>query len=441
MWVPKLEEKHVRYRAIVEALASDIERGTLRAGDQLPPQRELAYKLGVNLSTISRAYQEAARRRLIGGEVGRGTYVLASSSEAKLFALKSKTLRAIDLSTNIPATMPGDRSFVAAAADLSPEEQIEAGRYHSPHLLQRTRDAIEGWLAYRGLPERPGMIVPCAGAQAALQALLVEKTRPGDPILVESFTFPGMKVIARQLQLRLVSVDQDEEGVLPEALALAARGSSARLAVLVPNLQNPTGAIMGDRRRAAIAAVVAEQNLLVIEDDVYGPLTDRPPLVRDLGDRGILISSLSKTVMPGLRFGFVAGSQENLEALSNDLHFTSWLMSPLAMMIGCRWIGDGTARARAEWQRREIAERWKIMAETLGPSGRPPAPHAWLKVDGDPEDAVRHCRSLGVEVVSANLFAASRKSASRIRICLTAASTQLELRAALVCLAEVGARP
>lgn len=440
--MPAIPEVSPSFRAIVDALAKDIEEGRLRAGDRLPPQRELAYTLSVNLSTISRAYQEASRRRLIGGEVGRGTFVLASSAEAKLFALKQPALQRLDLSTNVPVVMPSDGSaIIDTLQSLSDEERREATQYHSPQLLDRARSAIHLWLAKRGYDATGKTIIPCAGAHAALQVLLLEKTRPNDPILVESFTFPGMKVLARQLQLRLIPIEQDAEGITPEGLEAAAGGSAAKFAVLVPNLQNPTGAIMGDKRRRAIADIVLSQGLNVIEDDVYGAFSNGPPLAHDLGRQGLLVSSLSKTVMPGLRFGFLCGDDELLEPLHDSLHLTSWLMSPLAMTIGSTWIEDGTAEERTLWQKEEMLRRWKLMIAILGPSASNPAPHVWLDVGEDPDLITMRAKEMGVEIVSANLFAAGRRSAKKVRVCLTAARTTEELARGLQVLAELGARP
>ncbi|MFD1379935.1 GntR family transcriptional regulator [Fodinicurvata halophila] len=113
MWTPRLEGRNsVKYLAIVEALSDAVTQGELRPGDRLPPQRDLAWRLDVNLSTVTQAYREAARRHLVGGEVGRGTYVLPESREATLFKLKEPDSRhGLDLSTNVPARQPGNRDL------------------------------------------------------------------------------------------------------------------------------------------------------------------------------------------------------------------------------------------------------------------------------------------------------------------------------------------
>ncbi|MBW8724508.1 MAG: GntR family transcriptional regulator, partial [Inquilinus limosus] len=208
MWVPSLEGRSpVRYLAIVEALADAIAAGDLRPGERLPTHRDLAWRLGLNVSTVTQAYHEAARRHLVSGEVGRGTYVLAASREAALFGLKAvpgSGPAPIDLSTNVPAVDPDSADLAATLAAVAAEGRIDAAlAYHSPALLQRAGIAGAAWLAARGLHLRPADIMPCAGAQAALTAVLLQLCAPGDPVLVEDLAFPGLKAAARWLRLPL----------------------------------------------------------------------------------------------------------------------------------------------------------------------------------------------------------------------------------------------
>ena len=89
MWIPLITDSaQPRYLALVDAIAHAISCGELKPGERLPPQRRLAWALGWNPSTTMQAYREAARRHLVSGEVGRGTYVLSGSREATLFRLQ-----------------------------------------------------------------------------------------------------------------------------------------------------------------------------------------------------------------------------------------------------------------------------------------------------------------------------------------------------------------
>lgn len=443
MWTPDLYERgEVKYLALVNAMSEAIASGALRPGDRLPTHRDLAWRLGLNVSTVTQAYREAARRHLVGGEVGRGTYVLADSREATLFTLKGgrETGLAgkdgpVDLSTNVPAADPENGDLEATLATMLTRGALAgAVGYHAPKLVQRVQAAGAAWIALRGLELRPREVAPCAGAQQALLAALLSICGPGAPVLVEEVTFPGVKAIARQLRLRLVGVPLDREGVLPDALAKAARASGARVAVLVPALQNPTGSVMGAERRRAVAAVVRAHDLTVIEDDVYGALTEAPALATEIPERTVLVTGLSKTVMPGLRVAFVAGRAPEMQAVADEVQTTLWPLSPLSMEVAATWIEDGTAARRLAWQRTEIEARHRIARRVLGrEAGGPRAPHLWLfGRAGDAAQALAaRARAAGVEVVPADLFATSRRAPCAVRVSLTAARTRRDLAVGL----------
>ena len=437
MWTPDLSPYGaVKYLAIVDALAAAIAAGELRPGDRLPTHRALAWRLKVNVSTVTKAYLEATRRHLIGGEVGRGTYALADSREAALFALKEGApgVSSIDLSTNVPAQWPEkDELAVAVSRTLSAGAVGSLQGYHLPALVERARVCGATWLASRGLELRPRDVVPCAGAQQALMAVLLSLCSPDDPVLVEELTFPGMKAVARQLRLRLVGVAMDHEGILPDALDRAARTTKARVAVVVPSLQNPTGAVMSAERRRAVAAVAERRRLTLVEDDVYGALTDWPPLATEAPERTIVVTSLSKVVAPPLRFGLVAGRAPAMQAISAEVHATVWPMAPPMVELACRWIEDGTAARRLAWQRAETQARFRLAARDIvrGPGTSIPAPHVWLETAYPSDEAARRASEAGVVVVPSSFFTVGHTAPHAVRVSLTAAASRRELHIGL----------
>lgn len=439
-WLPDLDGRNrVKYLALVEAIADAVAAGTLKPGDRLPTHRDLAWRLKVNTSTITQAYREAARRHLVSGEVGRGTYVLADSTEAALFALRDAPEAAddlIDLSTNVPAALPGEDLAAALAALVAESGPAALTAYHSAALLRRSAVAGARWLADRGLPLRPAQVIPCAGAQQGLLAALLALAGPGETVLVEEVTFPGMKALARQLRLKLHPLPMDAEGITAEGLDAACRLTAARVAVLVPVLQNPTAATLGPERRQAVAAVARRHGLTVVEDDVYGAFTDTPPLAALLPDHGVVVTGLAKVGAPGLRFGLIAGAPRLLAPIAAEVHATSWPASPLLLDLACRWIEDGTALVLRDRQKAEIAERRRLAERLIG-RPLPLSPHQWLATRGDPEDAARTARAAGVEVVPAGLFAVGRERPQAVRLSLTAARSRRALSVALERLAPV----
>lgn len=439
MWTPDLQtDDQPRYLALVDAIARAIERGELKPGDRLPPQRRLAWALGLNPSTTMQAYREAARRHLVGGEVGRGTYVLASSREASLFRLKRPDAHPelIDLSTNLPVLDADDHDLQRSLAALCASGELASLQgYCSAHALQRGQLAISAWLRGRQLEIPPQQVLLCAGAQQGVFAALLGLCQPGEPVLVEALTSPGIKAACRQLRLPLHGVAMDGYGILPDDFDRVARATSARVAVLTPCMQNPTAVSMDADRREAIAAVARRHGMVIIEDDVYGALGDEPPLASLLPERSLLISSLSKTVAPGLRLGFIAGAAQWLSCIDPEAQATSWALSPLCLRIGSEWLEDGTAARRLSWQREQVGRRWRLAQKLLGAVPSPAAPHRWLQARAN-ENLLMCCRAARVEAAAADAFAVGHDAPRALRLSLTAAPSLAVLKRALEALAD-----
>lgn len=438
MWLPTLEsDDQPRYLALVDAIAAAIACGELKPGDRLPPQRRLAWALDLNPSTAMQAYREAARRHLVGGEVGRGTYVLASSREASLFRLKTPEAHPelVDLSTNLPVLDPDDDDMERSMTALCTTRELASLQgYPSARSLQRGQLAVSSWLRDRALEIPPQQVLLCAGAQQGVFAALIGLCEPGEPVLVEALTSPGIKAAGRQLRLPLHGVAMDAFGILPDDLDRLARATSARVAVLTPCMQNPTAVSMDARRREAIAAVARRRGLLIIEDDIYGALGDEPPLAAALPDRTLLISSLSKTVAPGLRLGFIAGPENWLSRIDPERQATSWALSTLCLRIGCQWLEDGTAARRLAWQREQMTRRWRLAQKLLGSTSSAASPHFWLPLPDD-RDLAALCRDAGIEAATAEAFAVGHDAPHALRLSLTAAPSLAVLKARLAAVA------
>lgn len=438
VWTPELiDDAQPRYLALVDAIATAIERGELKVGERLPPQRRLAWKLGLNPSTTQQAYREAAARHLVAGEVGRGTYVLAGSKEATLFRLKQHDRHSslIDLSTNVPVADPHPHDLQHSLQALLRADDLNLLDHYLDHdqlLLARLHGAR--WLAQRGLTLGADDLLLCGGAQQGLACVLQSLCQLGEAVMVEALTAPGIKAACRQLRLPVHGVALDHQGLRPDELDRVTRASGARVLVTTPTLHNPTGACMGDSRRQAVAEVVKRHGLRVIEDDVYGALSERAPLYPLLDGQGILVSSLSKTVAAGLRLGWIAAPASVLEHIDPHARATHWPVSPLNLRIACQWIANGTAARRLAWQREEIGERWRLARRVFGEAMRAqdePSPHVWVNTPGPAEALVGACRARGVEVVPASVFAVGGDEVRAVRISLSAATSRAQLKQGL----------
>lgn len=432
MWVPNLAGRNGKpvYRAIADSIDEDVQNGALRAGTRLPPHRDLADHLGVTVTTVTRAYAETARRGLTSGQVGRGTFIRGQESD-------DSPTGPIDLSINV--LMP-DREVL----DLQPRMfQRRAlpwtqllGYVPTPGHL-RHRQAMATWLGRLGLLTAPDRIVLTAGAQHAMATSFMAVTRPGDTVLVEELTYSGMKVLAQHQHLTLRGVAMDAEGLKPDALDAACTASRARVLYCMPRLQNPTSAVMSDRRRRQIAAVVNKHALTVIEDDTYGFLSpERAPLATLIPDRTLFVTSLSKSLFPGLRLGCVVASPALVEQVSGAVWASMIMTSPIGADLLSGWIEDGTATRIADWKRHEVPARQAIAARVLHGhrvQTHPSSPHLWLHLPSrwSSESFVAEMRSRGVVISASGQFAVGDQAPRAVRLCLGTPRTRGGLEQAL----------
>ncbi|WP_434778370.1 PLP-dependent aminotransferase family protein [Neisseria sp. Ec49-e6-T10] len=438
MWIPQLKPStKPKYLALADAIAYAIETGELKAGDRLPPQRQLAWKLGINPSTTMLAYREATRRHLIGGETGRGTYVLDGSKEASLFLIKQpkQSNQYFDLSTNIPAIDINNQDIQQTLAYLIQAEQLnDTQGYLTTQNCTLGQIMIAKWLGLRSIQCQPSQIKLCAGAQQGLFITLSSLCKMGDPILVESFTAPGIKAAAHQLHLPLYGIAMDQDGIIPTDLDRLIRTTSAKIIVLTPSLQNPTANTMNKQRQQEIAQVILKHHIVLIEDDVYGALTQQPPLCALLPEHSILISSFSKTVAAGLRVGYIVASTNLLQHIDPEAHLSHWAVSPLDLKIISHWIENGTAKNRLDWQYKQVESRWHLARKILGKNllkAQQPSPHIWLAVPFASPKLSDLCQQEKISVVPAEVFSVGKQHLNAIRISLTAAKNLVELKIAL----------
>lgn len=443
LWVPHLPQSdRPTYQAIADAIGDAIQMGQLRPGDQLPTHRLLADLLGINVSTASRAYREAARRRYLGGEVGRGTYVLGAASEAALFAAQRKPAGGvIDLSANIPPMPARDPDLAAALRSVDPERSAHLLRYPTAGDTLVHLDAAAKWIRRRAVPAEPGGILVCAGAQHAMDTA-VSLFPEAEEVACEALVYPGLRAAARHWKRRLHALAMDADGILPSALESAFR-SGIRLAVCSPTLHNPTTTTMSLARRRTLAAIARKWDAILVEEDVYGLLQeDAPPALASLApERVLYVTGLSKTVAPGLRLGYLAFPGALRERARDAEHHTSWYASPLAMDLARRWLEGGTAWRRLLAQRRELAARHRICQERLGAfdwKGHPHCPHLWIRTPpGGSSAFARRAAEAGVVVVPAEVFAAGRQAGDGVRVSIGAATDRGALAEGLARLAAL----
>ena len=209
------------------------------------------------------------------------------------------------------------------------------------------------------------MIFP--GAQCALGGFLTILTAPGDTVLTENITYPGIKGAAVRARVTLRGVATDADGILPDALDATCQKYMPKALYPVPTIHNPTTVTMPRSRRKDIAKVLARHRVVLLEDDAYGALEpDATPFVSLSPELAWHVSTISKCIAPGLRLAFaIAPDATGARALSEALRIDVQMTAPLMIALFTRWIRDGSADAIAAAIREEARARQTFGREIL----------------------------------------------------------------------------
>lgn len=444
IWSPDITLRSgARYRAIADALAEDLGRGKLLPGQRLPTHRDLAARLNLTVGTISRAYAEAERRGLVRGEVGRGTFVCDPERHGDLPGAAAAAGGLVDLALNL-SLAADDPDLAGALRQLLKQPDLAALlSYPQQAGSERYRQAGADWIGRHGLSVTSDRIVITAGAQHAITMALSALCRPGQTVLTEALTYPGLKTAAELLGLTLVPVAMDGQGLLPDALDREAKSLPGHVLYCMPTLHNPTTATMSTERREQIATVVRRHRLQVIEDDVHGLLAadDLFPLASLVPEATVYIASTSKLLAGGLRVAFMAAPLELVERLRFAVSASLWALPALNVEVAARWIADGTAAVIAERKRQEAAARQELARQLLPAGSVRSAARSyflWLELP-EPwrsERFVSAARALGVAVAPAEAFVVEPAEApAAVRVSLSASRERSTLAGGLRTLA------
>jgi DNA-binding transcriptional MocR family regulator len=381
-WVPSLmPHGSPRYLAFVQALEADIAAGRVKPGMRLLPQREMAQRLALSVGTVSKAYAEAELRGLTSGEVGRGTFVRRTRPRNGHGASEG----AVNLALNVPPYTGEDEAISAVLAEIVAEGEMANLLDYLPHQGTRPhRDAAAMWLASLGMRVDPDHLFITNGGQHALSVALGLVASPGDVVLTETFTYSGMVALAAQNDYRLRGVATDALGLVPEALDRAFGESGARALFCMPSLQTPTGAVMSEERRDAVAEIVAKHNAYLLEDDAYAFLFTPPPrtVSSRIPNRSFYVVSFAKCLAPGLRIAVMVVPEAFRDRCNNGVRATGWMATPLMAEVVTRLIRNGGLDEQVKRKREKAIIRNAIASRALG-SWLPAPPlqpgfHRWL---------------------------------------------------------------
>jgi DNA-binding transcriptional MocR family regulator len=435
VWSPQLSGSGTPiYRAIADALAADIAAGLLRPGEKLPTQRMLAARLGIDLTTVTRAYAEAASRGLVISEGRRGSFVRGSLPGDASQMVAGETTSGMNMPPEPADSLLRDQMLAGMKTLL--ETRLAPLHYPAAGGGEAAREAAASYLGRNMAGISPDAVVITAGSQNGLHAVMSTAIAPGDRIAAARFTYPGLISLARRRGAELVALAMDEEGILPDALAKAAKGGGLRALYVVPTNDNPTTATLGESRRREIAALARTFGFLIIEDDAYGGLARTPlaPIASLAPELTWHLTTMSKLISPSLRIGFLrAPSIRNAAAAAEAVHETAIMAPPLNVALVTMWLADGSFQRILAAVRAEAEARMEEAVATLAPLGarsQPDGYHLWLPLDAnaDPDRTAIQAIAAGLPVAPSTSFALDPSAAQpALRISLGGSATRQQV--------------
>lgn len=378
-WLPDLSTgEGPLYVRLADKAEEDISSGVLPAGQKLPPQRDLAYDMGVTIGTVGRAYSLLRERGLVSGEVGRGTYVLDREIDkpqavAPMIGPNGDGTRWLEAPSDklrfdsTAAPDVGQGAVIAETlAAITREMPAEVASY-TRSFPQSWLEAGAQWLSRSGHRPDTDSIVPTLGVHAGVMAAISALTIPGDFIAYEQVTYAQLARSSGLIGRRAVMVDIDEEGIDPTDFERVCAQRHPKMAFLMPTTQNPTLATMSLARREEIVRIARAYNVLLIEDDLYGAMADdSAPLLAQLApERTFLVGGLSKAVAAGVRGGWISCPRNYSHRVRVGHKMLTGGMPFLLAELGARLVLSGQAGDIRRRSGAELNARLDLVRQAL----------------------------------------------------------------------------
>lgn len=430
-WKPKrLEGKEPKYRELAKQLERDIKNGTLAEGTKLPPQRELADYLDINLSTVTRAFKICTLDGLLYGETGKGTFVANQSTWKGDNEAENK----IDMryTQSFPEAGGYIRKAAAKIAAKSNLDEILSYR-NSGREGEYDRAAVK-FLGQMGIEAENILICPCS--QNAIATVLAAMFRAGDKIAVDRYTYHNFKSLAAGMSIQLIGIDNDDEGMRPDSLERQCALKNIKGIYIMPVCQNPTAVTMPMKRIDELSEVIKRRRLITIEDAAMLFIGDeRPSFYHKLGKRCFLVTGTSKAICEGLRTAVLAYPKDSENAVRWAFSGLSLTASVMDLEIFTELVNTNICLDIMEENRKRLKERNDIFDKYFKrESGYENSLsfYRWIRLPEGSHTAevLMRCSKKGVLVLPSERFAAGGGE-SFIRAALSSPRTAEELEEGL----------
>jgi len=393
-WKPARGNGMPLYRQIADYIRGKIAQGEWTVGSRIPTERALAKRFGVNRSTIVSAYAELTADGLLQGSSGRGTIVVNNTwslmasapppdweqyMNAGIHHPNLPTIQEINHAEFIPGIIrlgTGEPSPDFFPQDMMgqvlralPDQITELG-YAEPRGLYELRVQISRYVQQYGIEASPSSILVVSGALQALQLIAMGLLSRGSAVLTESPSYLHSLHVFQSAGMELASLPLDRDGVRLDSIRHVTEAGRGSILYTIPSFHNPTGRVMSERRREMLYDLCLKRQLPIIEDDVYRDLwlddASPPPLKsRDHSGMVLYLGSMSKTLSPGLRIGWIIGPEAVIHRLADLKMQMDYGASSLSQWAVTSWLQSGLYAQHLAQVRAELHERRAHMLRLL----------------------------------------------------------------------------
>lgn len=444
------------YKELAFQIQSQIEKGLFKSGEKIPSLRTISTRHGVSLNTAKEAYILLETQGFLESRPQSGFFVrrLAPPLEAKpkdrhpmvadprvvsICSVYGSIMEAGNFDDGMaplavahpdPALLPTsglDQAF-RKAFQIYPRQ---TGDYLMSPGWKPLREALSKRLLAAGAEVTPDQILITQGASEALFLAVSHLCRPGDTVAVESPTYFNFLHLLELLGLKVLEIPSDpQEGMNLAVLKYALKTSPVRAVISITNFSNPLGASLPEGKKKELTEFLDAQGIPLIEDDTYGELAyhgPRPGTCKAWDKTGnvLLCGSLSKTLSPGLRVGWLVPGrfQAELERRKTLTNISTGSVNQIAAGL---YLSEGgydrhlkRLVSRLSWQGAEIRE---LIAQCFPPGTRVSRPGGglvlWAEIPGGRDTNLLYQRGLkeGVLFAPGQAFTATDDFSHCLRI-------------------------
>lgn len=417
-WKPDKASHIPIHKQIVNYVSNKISIGDWIIGDKLPSQRALATLFDVNRSTIVSALEELKAQGLIEGNHGQGTCIV-NNTWSLLLSTQPLDWRDYVESGTHKANLPiiqtlnkmnyGKEMTRLSIGELSPElfphdmitkvfnrlpGRISSLNYLEPLGLPDLRQSLSQYLKKYGIDIPPSCILIVSGILQSLHLISISMLKPGSKVYVEIPSYLKSLHVFQSAGMKLEGVPMDDSGIMPWLIKKDNVLNNTELLYTIPTFHNPTGKVMTNERRAALLEWCKNSRIPIFEDDTYRELwiDEMPPLpLKSRTTEGMVLysGSVTKSLAPGLRLGWIAGPEAVIERLGDIKMQVDYGSSSVSQWVLTEFIQSGLYDEYLCFLRKQLKIRrdtalnvfescYKDIATWETPKG---GIYIWLKLD------------------------------------------------------------